>query len=230
MTNPVTAAELVRDLPDPSTLQARCQAMAMLDAILCPDPLNRYFTFGGAWLPGRPGTSASMRNGSGDEYDIVFDDAGVFIRGLAHESAMADAEPWPGLIESVPHVFDEYVYGSVFSYEDDLQATVVIWRQTGDDHWSCGDIQFPQGHQDPDGSARLFSIVLDETGSAYKLHAEDQHDIHVDLGAVHELLAITPLTDGILHQLNPSLSMADLTEDATVIGYPLAKQRSGRPD
>jgi len=171
-----------------------------------------------------------MRNGSGDEYDIVFDGAGVFIRGLAHESPMADTEPWPGLTESVPHVFDEYVYNSVFSYEDDLQATVVIWRQTDDDHWSCGDIQFPEGHQDPDGSAHLFSIVLDGTGSAYKRHAEDQHGIHFDLGAVRKLFAFTPLTGDLLHQLNPSLSTTDLTEDAAVVGYPLAEQRPGRPD
>lgn len=197
--------------------------MAMLDAILCPDPLNRYFTFGGAWIPERQGTSASMRNGSGDEYDIVFDDSGVFIRGLDHKSPMADGESWPGLTESVPHVFHEYVYNSVFSYEDDLQATVVIWRQTDDEHWSCGDIHFPEGHQDPDGSARLFSIVLDGTASAYKLHAEDQHEIHVNLGAVRELFAGTPLTNDLLHRLNPSLSITDLAEDATVIGYPLGR-------
>jgi hypothetical protein len=225
LTDPVTAADLVRDLPDPLTLRDRCRAVAMLDAILCPDPLNRYFTFGPAWIPERPGTSVSMRNGSGDEYDIVFDDAGVFIRGLAHESPMAGAEPWPRLTESAPHVFAEYVYDSVFSYEEDLQATVVIWRQTGDEHWSCGDIQFPEGHQDPDGVAYLFSVIVDGTGSAYKLHAEDQHDINVDLGAVRDLFAHAPLTAAIIRQLNPSLSLADLAEDVAVVGYPVADQR-----
>lgn len=183
----------------------------MLDAILCPDRLNRYFTFSdGTWIPDRPGASALMRNGSGDEYDIVFDDdAGVFLRGLAHESPMADTELWPEVTESVPHVFAEYVYDSVFSYEDDLQASVVIWRLIHDEHWSFGDIIFPEG-QDPDGSARLFSAVVDGTGMAYKRHAEDQHGIYVDLGAVRDLFVLTPLTADLIHQLNPNLSLADL--------------------
>ncbi|GGV05405.1 hypothetical protein GCM10010502_70370 [Kitasatospora aureofaciens] len=45
-----------------------------------------------------------MRNGSGDEYSIVFAPAGVYLRGFDHESPMspyAEDGVWPGVVDSV---------------------------------------------------------------------------------------------------------------------------------
>lgn len=69
----------------------------MLDAILGPDWERRYCSFHGRWADGEE--MASMRNGSGDEYTIVFSAAGACVRGFCHESSMSpyvnDGEPWP---------------------------------------------------------------------------------------------------------------------------------------
>ncbi|MFJ7785623.1 hypothetical protein [Streptomyces fungicidicus] len=57
----VTVHTQVTSLPDPEVLRARCRALALLDAL--------------------------MDNGSGDQYAIAFDPAGVFLHGFGHECA-----------------------------------------------------------------------------------------------------------------------------------------------
>jgi hypothetical protein len=46
----------------------------MLDAIMSPEWEWRYYSFDSRWGPGEE--MASMRNGSGDAYSIVFSSAG----------------------------------------------------------------------------------------------------------------------------------------------------------
>jgi hypothetical protein len=49
--------------------------MAMLDAILSPDWVGRYYSFTARRSGG--GQRAAMQNGSGNEYSIVFSAAGA---------------------------------------------------------------------------------------------------------------------------------------------------------
>ena len=134
--------------------------MAALDAILSPEWEHRYFSFDSRWSPGQE--MASMRNGSGDEYSIVFSAAGVFIRGFAHESSMSPygGGLWPGLIDSVPDVFAGSVNEPAFSFDDRLNATVCIWRETADDRWHTGDIDYPDDAY-ADGADDLFAVLVE---------------------------------------------------------------------
>jgi hypothetical protein len=166
---------------------------------------------------------ASMRNGSGDEYSIVFSEAGVFIRGFAHESPMSpagnDGELWPGLVDAVPDVFTDCVNEPAFSYDDMLEATVCLWRQTTDDRWHAGDIDFPDD-ADPDGADELFAVLVDGTPGAYQRFAEDYYEQPVDRAAVSRVYALLPLTEALVRRLNPDLSLEELADDLTEIGYP----------
>ena len=54
------------NLPDVPNLVRITKAIAMLDAIICPERLDRYYSFNAKWSPGEQ--MASMRNGSGDGY------------------------------------------------------------------------------------------------------------------------------------------------------------------
>ncbi|QFZ72233.1 hypothetical protein GFH48_02255 [Streptomyces fagopyri] len=47
--------------------------------------LERRYSMNAGWAEGEE--MASTRNGSGDEYSIVFSAAGVYVRGFDHESA-----------------------------------------------------------------------------------------------------------------------------------------------
>ena len=66
---------------------------------------------------------ASMRNGSGDEYSILFNSQGAIIKGFAHESSMS---PWAteseqvcrGVLDEVPSEFQEFLTEPAFSIDD----------------------------------------------------------------------------------------------------------------
>ena len=57
----------------------------MLDAII-PEWEYRYYSFNAHWGPGE--VLASMRNGSGDEYYLLFSSAGAILKRFAHEAPM----------------------------------------------------------------------------------------------------------------------------------------------
>lgn len=79
------------------------QSPARLRPSLSPEESSRYHSFGVNWGPGEE--VASMRNGSGDEFDIVFSAAGAYIRGFAYEAMMSpygNDGPWPGVLDSFP--------------------------------------------------------------------------------------------------------------------------------
>jgi hypothetical protein len=72
-------------------LKKLCQSLATLDAIMSPEWEYRYYSFNSKWAEGE--MMASMRNGSGDEYFILFNSEGAIMKGFAHESSMS---PWAG--------------------------------------------------------------------------------------------------------------------------------------
>jgi hypothetical protein len=217
----VTAHDVARNLPDIATLRERCRALAVVEAILSPEEESRYYSFTSSWSDGEE--MASMDNGSGDAWSIVFSYAGAFLRGFDHESPMSpaanDDELWPGLIDTVPEVFSAALNEPAFSYEGTLDATVCLWRQPGDDRWHAGSIDFPD-RADPDGADRLFAVLVDSTGLAYHRFAEDYYERTVDLDAVREVFALSPLTPSLVQRLNADRSTAGLLADLADIGYP----------
>lgn len=217
MTTTITTVyDLARVLPDIGTLQQRSRALAVLEAIVSPDWESRYYSYDAAWNVGEQ--MASMRNGSGDEYSIVFTPAGVFIRGFDHESKMSpfanDRELWPGLLDGLPQVFMPQATEPAFSYDGGLCATCCLWRQTNDTTWQTGDVAVAGITSDGSG---LLRILCDSTGEDYRGFAVDYYEINVDPAAVAHVYAGLPLNDFIVGQLNPDLVLADVIEEITAI-------------
>ncbi|WP_240634464.1 MULTISPECIES: hypothetical protein [Streptomyces] len=201
----------------------------MAEAILNPDG-ERYFSFNSTWSETEE--LASMRNGSGDEYDIVFAPTGAYIRGFDHESPLTPyrhhdvPEPWPGVLDSVPKIFQHYVQEPAFVDEQGTPVvTVCLWRELEDDTWKAGEIAFPEGHEDPDGSNYLFELLLSPTPEAYHSFAEDYYERTIDIEAVRDLYALRPLDASLITRLNASASIKDAIEAAEEIGYPMADGR-----
>ncbi|MFJ6724551.1 hypothetical protein ACIQPQ_06485 [Streptomyces sp. NPDC091281] len=220
----VAAHDIARQLPETAVLHDHCRSLAMLEAILSPEWESRYHSFDAHWSAVE--TMASMRNGSGDEYSIVFSAAGAYVRGFAHESPMspyAEDGPWPGVLDDVPHAFRSYVEEPAFSDEDGMPVvTACMWREAGDDHWKTGTIDFPEAATgDPDGAAHLFVLLVDRTAEAFQRWAEDYYEVPVDVEAVRHVLSSRPLTEGVVHALNPEITPADLAGDVREIGYPV---------
>ena len=221
-----TVYELAEALPDIETLRNRCQALAILDTILSPEWESRYYSFDSAWGIGEQ--MASMRNGSGDEYSIVFSPAGGFIRGFDHESKMSpfanNGELRPGLLDGLPEVFTPQATERAFSFEGSLCATCCLWRENSDTRWRTGPVDL--GGQYSDG-AQLLQILCDETGAEYRAFAADYYEVDLNQTAIAHVYAGLPLIEHIVGTLNPDVTLADIIDELTAIGQPCGDPERG---
>jgi hypothetical protein len=226
----VTAIDLAQRLPDIATVRALSQSFAVLDAILSPDGYATY-AFDSRW--GEDEELASMDNGSGDEYSIVFTASGAFIRGFDHESPMSpfgedDYATWPGLVESVPQEFAAQVAEPAFCHDGGagpfLTVTVCLWRLHDDPAWRTGDIDFPRTDrtEDPDGSAWMFGLLAKGTPEAYCAYAADHFETVLDPADVRQIFEHRPLSADLVRRINPDTDLAALSETLEAIGYPPA--------
>jgi hypothetical protein len=199
---PVSVLEVVQALPGIEELRRRSQALAMCEAIISPDWESRYYSYDSRWSVDRGEHMASMRNGSGDEYSIVFSPAGACIRGLDHETRQET-----GLFDDVPAVFAGQVGEPAFAGG----ANICLWRETGDDRWHGRGL---------DDVAWLFELLVEGTPEAYQEFAEDYYEEDVDLDAVIEVFAFRPLTDPLVRRLNPAVTVEYLADDIAEIDYP----------
>lgn len=205
------------DLPGIDELKRISQSLAMLDAILMPDWEYRYYSFDANW--GEDEMLASMRNGSGDSYFILFNSAGAIIKGNAHESAMArhsvdTGQVWPGVLDQVPEEFEAVLNDPAFVPEE---TSFCVWRKHGDSSWQLGKIDFP-ADDFADGSGELL-FMLDGKSETYATWAAEYYERDVPVDAVSEICAHKPLTQELISNLNPDRLLEDLEPDVDEIGY-----------
>jgi hypothetical protein len=205
-------------LPDVESLKRLSQSLAILDAIMSPEWEYRYYSFNSKWNEGE--MLASRRDGSGDQYFILFNSQGAIIKGFAHESVMSPfagepPEVWRGVLDDVPGEFQGFLSEPAFSTEE---TTFCLWRGYSDSSWQVGDIIYPEG-DDPDGSEDLLGI-LDADPEHYRYFASEYYERDVSLSAVRHIYQHKPLTDDIIAELNAEVSKKDLRDDIREIGFP----------
>lgn len=219
----MTAQDVARKLPGIPILRDRCRSMAMLDAIMQPDrPHLRRHAFDAHWSAGRE--LASMDNGGGDTYSIVFSAAGAYAIGFDHTSplnpyASDDEVPFPGVLDSVPEVFRSCVEEPSFRLDDLSLVTACLWRETGETAWRTGEVDPALGD---DGAGWLFRMLVDGTPAAYADWAAYYFGAPVDLDAVQDVYELRPLTPELVGALNPAVSPERLGDAVAGIGYPRA--------
>ncbi len=205
-------------LPDAGRLKALCQSLAMLDAVISPEWESRYYSFNNRW--DNEAALASMRNGSGDDYFILFVPAGVVIKGFAHESEMSPyrVQPplvWPGVLDALPEVLRVSLSDPALSIND---VTFCIWNTVQGGRWEIGNISFSDA-EFSDGSEDLLA-VLGGNSETFQRYAEGSYEREVSLEAIKSIYRHQPLTDSILTAINPEVAWKDLEEDIAEIGYP----------
>lgn len=223
--DPVSVNEVIEQLPAIEIVRARSKAMAMLDAVMSPEWEWRYYSYDAHWSSTEE--MASMRDGSGNDYAIVFSEAGVYAQVCSHESPItacrvSPPKPWTGLFDSVPDLFRRYVHEPAFADHSGLpRATACLWRKDTDSSWSCGDVHVPDGDDgDADGAQRLLGLLLGGTAEAYRQFAEEYWQMEPDLHAVRRVYDLEPLTQDIVASLNRDVRLEQLAEDIAEIGYP----------
>lgn len=206
-------------IPDVVSLRRLTQSLAMLEAILCPPPDLRYYAFDSRRGDGE--MLASMDNGAGDHYFILFSASGAVIKGFDHESVMSPhagdgVTLWRGVLDEVPQGLRSLLSESAFMIED---TTFCIWRCRADAGWRAGRIDYPGGDADADGSGWMLPVSKTDAES-YREWARGYHGAAVDGAAVSAIYEHQPLTEAVVKNLNASLSLADVAADVEAIGYP----------
>lgn len=211
-------------LPDASALEKLCQSIAMLEAILSPEWQYRYFSFNAKWEESKQERMASMRNGSGDEYFLLFGRDGAFLKGFDHESPMSPwaSEPtrvWPGVTDQVPADFASFLKEPAFDMDN---VTFCIWRREKDSMWKRGSISFPEG-DDPDGSQNLL-WMFDGMPETYVRFVSEHYEKTISIDAVRRIYQKQPLTDSMILALNSEAQFETVKNDAEEIGYPVSRE------
>ena len=216
----VSVYELIGKLPDIDKVRRTSRALAMLDAVLSPEPEYRIYSFDARWSA--TDEAALMRSGTGDEYSIVFSPDGAIAQGFDHESPISPwrhsaAETWPGLFIGVPDELAPALDEAAFTNgQGNRDVTVCFWRTPADDRWLCGPVEGVE----KDGADWLFNLLADGRPEAYLTFAEDYYEVELELDAVAHVYALMPLTEEIVTALNPEVLLKDLKDDISEIGYP----------
>lgn len=205
-------------LPGIENLRRLTQSIAMLDAIICPEWEYRFYSYNSKWGVGEQ--MASMRNGCGDHWFLLFDLNGAALVGFAHEYSLAKDSSFANRIqEIVPSVFASFLKEPAFTSG---AATFCMWRQTDDFAWNV--VMPVTGRVSPeeDGSAELIGI-FDRQPSTYQTWAESYYERAIPLPSIQAIYSHQPLTERLIADLNPELSMSQIVADAIEMGYPFAK-------
>jgi hypothetical protein len=222
-------------LPGVAGLRRLLKSMALLDAILCRDWHFRFYSFNARWSAGEQ--MGSMRNGQGDDFYALFNSAGCFLKGFAHEASMSpyrddgSRQLWPGVIQSVPPDFADCVREPAFNIQE---TTFCIWRRNRQRSWQRGAIDFPRG-RDPDGARKLLS-PLDGNPATYRKWATWYFNKpFLTVAMVRHIDEHRPLTDDLVAALTPDVKMdygesphlmvEDFEDELQEIGYP---EKTGR--
>ena len=114
-------------LPKPAPLKRLCQAIATLEAILSPSWEYRYYSYNKDWA--KDEECCQMRNGSGDEFFILFGKTGTVINGFAHESSIQDKAQ---ITAGLPKEFHAFIFGEPVA---STGTTFCIWNLESDNKW-----------------------------------------------------------------------------------------------
>ncbi len=210
----VISTSKLQDIPDVPTLKRLLQSIAMLDAILEPERQYRYFSFNARWSERE--TMGSMRNGQGDDYFVLFNAGGAFIKGFVHDAAIVGQRvPAELFYRGLPVEFEECAREPAFSPES---VTFCLWRLNSQRSWSRSEI--PLSGIDADGSARLLAM-LDGCPETYRAWGMDYYERDIAAEYVAAVYRHEPLTEAVIQALNPEQRLAFLKDDVEQIAYPV---------
>jgi hypothetical protein len=180
-------------LAAPAALERLCQSVAVLEAILSPEWQYRYYSFNRKWAPGQ--RMASMRDGGGEHWFLLFREGLAFLKGYEHERPR-------GSLERVPAVFAPELAEPAFLMQDVTFCA-----------WSMG-----EGWHGDTSSGLL--LVLDASPETYAGWASDYYEVPVDVQVVRRVYAGEPVTGSLVRALNPGVALEGLGPDLDEIGYP----------
>jgi len=187
----------------------------MLDAIVCPEWDGRYYSFNANW--GEAEAIGSMRNGSGDDWFVLFGPFGAAIKGLAHETSIAGDKVFASEVQrQIPKAFASFLAEPAFGMD---WLSYCYWRASEDAGWQKVVHPDPVLSKSDDGSAEHLALLF-EPAASYEEFAKWYYELDLPIVAVQSIYRHVPLTKELIGLLNPEVSLAQAHEAAAEIGYP----------
>lgn len=197
-------------LPPINQLVKRCRALAALDLILSPDWQYRYYSFNSRWSDTE--RMASMRDGCGNEWWIVFHQNGwAALKGLDHESSA-----WSKHREKLSSALQRAVpiELAAFSTEPAFRwdATSFAYFHTiGAAGWTR--VNDLTSYSTDDGGDRELLALLVGQASDYATFAADYYESDFKGDIIEDVFALQPLTDALVKALNPTITLHDISAE-----------------
>ncbi len=187
----------INDLPSLFEVKKRSQSLALLDAIIMPIWEDRYFSFNCKWAQDGSEMMASMRDGLGNEYFLLFSENGVAGKVLC-TSKEGNAS---ALLTAIPDCFSSFKNEVAFNLDN---ASFYFWRTHKDEKWFASP-------NDLKSYAFLGFLV---GGSAYYHHwAESYYEQKIDLMMLETVFNASQINSKCLKVLNSELEFEELRED-----------------
>jgi hypothetical protein len=206
------------NLPTIPKLIDRTKALATLDLILSPEWDSRYYSFNSRWSPEEQ--MASMRNGSGNEWWIVFHKTGwAALKGLNHETAWAKGRKniSTSLSEAFPTALNDFATEPAFRWDETNFAYFCLSDSLG---WRRANDLIDQSTLYETGEEELLCHLVGDAQD-YANFAEDYYEKPVPVEIVSAIFALQPVTSNLVAALNSETSLADIsTELFDEITYP----------
>jgi hypothetical protein len=193
---------MVPTLPPPRDLERICKGIAALDAMLCEEWQDRYYSFNHAWSSTSHQRMASMRNGHGDEWFIVFEPAGVFMKAFWHE---------------YPHEDVTKIYsGLTTKLLPQLEEPAFSMQYVTFGGWHDGTSWTLRGNAEP---MQEELAILTGDPEKYRAFAAGYFELDVPLDAIARVLAGEPLDANLVARIGSTRTLADLKDDLAEIAY-----------
>lgn len=199
-------------------------SLAILDAIMSPEWEYRYYSFDPYWSKAKNIALASMRNGSGDDFFILFAPEGCIIKGFAHESSMSPYRArrnnpgtrgiWPGIYDAVPAGLYALIDNPALTLDD---VTYCIWWHNSAPGWQMGVRDFLM-EDDPDGS-EIHLEILDGAPATYQEYARQYYERDIPIAVIRAIYAHYPVSKEAIQAINPNANIERIFMDMRAYGY-----------
>ena len=205
---------VAKKFPSPAELERRYRILTIIEAVTDNRGYRHYYY--STSNRNRSSRFASFDSGSGDHATIYFDDSFTFIRAFDHEvytSPWTTGEIWPGILHNVPS------RGMQLVKRGSHEITAALWNVGAG--WEHGNPEPLPNGQEPEPTFWMFDPVIDNFSTQSLAESFSIHtDNHISPEVLRPFLDEIPLTERIIHLVNPDASTRHVKQVTETAGYP----------